>query len=174
MKPRYPKWIIIIVVLAILVVVAIFLKKDESQDIITPEKPDYEEIVVPEELSPIKGEFGDEQIYYPAKPTKITVKGRYVYSEDIKSSTVGKVCFEPNEDSTGLGENICFDNKDEAFAIFGIQRGFSDGSLRCTVSAPATIEIMGYSKLTADVGGYDSATITKVVSVGEQSFENCN
>lgn len=125
----------------------------------------------------VQGEFGDEvsnpPVQAPVPPKKITLSGKYIYSEDIKSQAVGKVCFTPDVSAPSSVKQFCFNNGDEVFAIFGLQRGFSDGSKQCTVSAKATIEIKDYTKLTADVGGYDSATLTKVISSGTQTFSAC-
>lgn len=126
----------------------------------------------------VQGEFGDEALTTTAPPAPlppkiITLSGKYVYSEDIKSQTVGKVCFIPDPSTVGVGKQFCFDNGDEVFAIFGLQKGFSDGAKQCTISAKAKIEIKDYTKLTADVGGYDSATLTKVISLGTPAFSPC-
>jgi hypothetical protein len=121
------------------------------------------------------GEFGDEQIPL-SKPVQLTisVKGKYLYSEDPRSQVSGKVCFEQSVVASGTRALFCFDNADEAAAIFGIQKGFSDGGDRCTVAASAQIEIKDYTKFTADLGGYDRATLTNVISVGNPSFVPCS
>ena len=83
---------------------------------------------------------------------------------------MGKICFKPVSSNLAL---FCFSNADEAFAIFGIQKGFSDGSDKCTVEGEASVEIKNYQKLTGEVGGDDSAIITKVISSSEQKFLLC-
>lgn len=124
-----------------------------------------------------QGEFGDEPVsskpVVVPLPKKITVAGTYSYSEDPKSPVAGKVCFEATQTTNEIGKQFCFDNSDEAFAIFGIEMGFSDGEAKCTISAPATVTIMNYSKRASDVGGYDIATLTNVSSSGSVSFSAC-
>lgn len=107
----------------------------------------------------------------PKVEEKITVSGTYSYSEDSKSKLSGKICFTPV--SSSALKLFCFSNKDEAYALFNIEKGFSDGSTKCTVEGSATIEIKSYQKLTGEVGGYDSAIITKVISSGTQKFSAC-
>lgn len=126
----------------------------------------------------VKGEFGDEEIQLApvqkvTPPKLITVSGHYFYSEDVKSDFVGKICFEPSIQTTGVGKRFCFDNADEVFAIIGIQKGFSDGKLQCTQTGPATVTVKNYTKLTGDAGGYDSATLTKFADTGKYSYLAC-
>ncbi|OHA88826.1 MAG: hypothetical protein A2741_00505 [Candidatus Zambryskibacteria bacterium RIFCSPHIGHO2_01_FULL_43_27] len=107
----------------------------------------------------------------PLIEEKITVSGAYSYSEDSNSKLAGKICFTPASDSKL--SLFCFSNKDEAYALFNIEKGFSDGSTKCTVEGSAVIEIKNYQKLTGEVGGYDSAIVTRVISTGGQKFLPC-
>ena len=117
-------------------------------------------------------------------PVKVIVSGQFNYSEDINSPIypAGRVCFSVDSATAGKIAKwseakktpyFCFENKDEAFPLFNIEKGFSDGSKQCTVLAPATVEIKNYQLLTGDVGGYDSAILTKVISIGKKSFLGC-
>jgi len=181
MKENRPKskWPVIILIILILGALGYFFVWEKGSQVNTPSQttPSTSENTNPRPsvIPPgIQGEFGDEvSTPPPAPPKKITLSGKYSYSEDTKSSVVGKVCFVPDQVVSGVGKQFCFNNQDEVFAIFGLQRGFSDGSKQCTVSAKASIEIQGYTKFTSDVGGYDSATLTKVTSKGAQSFSAC-
>jgi len=125
-----------------------------------------------------QAEFGEEAAFAP-EPTKtpvpkiLTIEGTYTYSEDPKSSQIGKVCFIPNQTTSTIGKLVCFDNQDEVFAVLGIQKSFSDSNKSCSLSVPATIEVKNYTRLTGDVDGYDSATLIKVNSQGKQTTLPC-
>jgi len=127
--------------------------------------------------NPIKGEFGDpaedaQPIRVPVVEKK-TVKGSYFYSEDSTSQYAGKICFRANTTTQGVAKTFCIDNADEAFAVLGISKGFGDGLKECIVTATATIEVKNYTKLTGDADGYDSATLTNLITSGEQSILAC-
>lgn len=127
--------------------------------------------------NPIKGEFGEPAPESASQQIPVvekkTVTGFYFYSEDSTSQYAGKICFRANTTTQGVAKTFCLDNADEAFAVIGIKKGFSDGSKKCIVTAVATIEVKNYTKLTGDADGYDSATLTKLVSSGEQSNLAC-
>jgi Co/Zn/Cd efflux system component len=127
--------------------------------------------------NPIKGEFGDpvyegEPIQAPVVEKKI-VKGSYFYSEDSASQYAGKICFRANTTTQGVAKTFCLDNADEAFAVLGISKGFGDGLKKCIVTAAATIEVKNYTKLTGDADGYDRATLTSLITSGEQTNLPC-
>jgi len=127
--------------------------------------------------NPIKGEFGDpaedaQPIRVPVVEKK-TVKGSYFYSEDSTSQYAGKICFRADTTTQGVAKTFCLDNADEAFAVLGITKGFGDGSKECIVTATATIEVKNYTKLTGDADGYDRATLTNLITSGEQSNLAC-
>jgi hypothetical protein len=113
---------------------------------------------------------------------KVAVTGQFSYSEDPNSPALGKLCFSVNNATAGKITKFsggtktpyfCFGNQDEALALFNVQKGFSDGSTVCSVLGPASVEIKNYQLLTGDVGGYDSAILTKVIFMGPQSFAPC-
>lgn len=141
----------------------------------TPAKEIEKPVGMPEG---VQGEFGEE-VAFPTEKTQapvpkiLTLSGTYTYSEDPESNMIGKVCFVPNQTSPTISKLICFDNQDEVFAVLGIQKGFSDSDKSCTLSAPVTVEIKNYTRLTGDVGGYDSATLLKVSSQGKQTVTAC-
>jgi hypothetical protein len=171
-------WLLVIIVIVLAGLIGFYLgNKKEVEAPLENTIEETEETELPVQNStttsmPAQGEFGDEvEVVKPKIEQPVTVIGRYSYSEDPESSVAGKVCFTPSTISSI--KRFCFDNGDEAFAIFGIQQGFSNGTSECTVSAPATIEIKGYARVTSDLGGYDKATLTKVVSVGSESYAAC-
>jgi len=172
----------LIIVIVSLGAIYYFFGRGSHSQYVAPHATSTVEIVTPTNTTPtngagqpIQGEFGDPapQSSKPVVVQKKIVSGNYYYTEDLQSQYVGKICFRASGTNQGVGKTFCFDNSDEAFALLDISKGIGDGSRECTTTGPATVEVKNYTKLTGDAGGYDSATLTKLMSAGNQGFLAC-